>query len=203
MIALIFRSIHQKLAITAAVIAMLLGGALGAIQLIEAWSGEDLTISMSPSSAQAFDSTGPIALDITVSRGDTPLTTTSLAQSSLDNFANSLRNIGWRPAVECLDRASIPSFWSTNRVYAGQNQQLGQTDFGLLRISALQFTGTGDAVVTLELVGSGQPVPDQLAIKNKGIGVQSFPGLPEFFVAVREADFQDTPPWAAFTIFTR
>lgn len=203
LIALIFKPTHQKVSTVAAIMAVFLVGVYSFIQLSEAWSGEDLTISVLPDGAQAFDSTGPIALDIAVSRGDTSLTAISIAQPSADNFDNSLRNLGWKPAVECLAPTRLPSFWSTNRVHAGQTQRVGQTDFGLLRIGAQQFTDKGEAVVALELLGSDLPVPDQLAIKNKGIGVQSFQGLPEFFVAVREADFQATPPWAAFTIFTR
>ncbi len=203
LIAVIFRKIHQRVALVAAIMAVLLVGIYGTIQLIEAWSGEDIQVAVSPVGALAFDRTGPISLDIVVSRGDTRLATTSVAQPSADLFDNNLRNIGWKPAAECLEPARIPSLWSTNRVYAGQTQRVGQTDFGLLFIDAQQFTATGEAVVALELRGSVAPIPEQLAIRNKGIGVQSFPELPEFFVAVREADFQASPPWAAFTIFTR
>ena len=203
LIAIIFAKIHKKVSVTAAMMAVFLVGVYGITQLIQAWSGEDLTVSVSPARVLAFDSTGQVSLDIVVYRGDTVVTTSSIAQPSDDNFDNSLRNIGWKPAVECLAPTTTPSLWSTNRVYAGQTLEIGQTDFGLLRIDARQFTGEGEAIITLQLLGSDPPIPDQLEIKNKGLGVQSFLGLPEFFVAVREANFQASPPWAAFTIFTR
>ena len=57
-------------------------------------------------------------------------------------------------------------------------------------------------LVTLELDGHGIPSPSSVSIPNKGYDVQSFQQATEFYIFVREANFQTENPWAAFTVFT-
>ena len=66
----------------------------------------------------------------------------------------------------------------------------------------LRTGAAGKAVVTLELDGHGTPIPRSVSIPNKGIDVQSFVQAAEFYIGVREADFQTETPWAAFNVFT-
>ncbi|MGH8678192.1 MAG: hypothetical protein ACREUQ_07575, partial [Burkholderiales bacterium] len=114
-----------------------------------------------------------------------------------------LLDVGWRPATECDDaEAGDPKFWSTHRVYLGREHNLGKTRYGVLKLNAKRFTGEGKAVVTLSLEGHEAPLPKDVAIANKGLGVQSFADVPEFYIAVREADFTVDPPWAAFSVFS-
>ena len=202
LIAVIFKSTHRRVSAWAAVVAVCLVGVYGVIQLAEALSGRDIDITVSPTDAHAFTASGPVALEISVSRGSSILKTARIDQPSKANFEDRLRNLGWRPSAECTVPADgTPAFWSTNRIYAGQTQRLGLTEYGLLRINAKQFTGTGETVVALELADRGQPVPQQVAIRNKGLEVQSFSDAADFFIAVREADFTADPAWAAFVVF--
>jgi len=201
LIALIFKKTHHRVSTGAAVMAVCLVGVYGVIQLTEALSGGDIDIEVSPSDAHAFTASGPVALKISVSRGNSVLKTAATDQPTRENFEDRLRNLGWKPSTECTVPGDAREFWSTNRVYVGQTQRLGVTERGLLRISAKQFTRTGEAVVTLELADGRLPVPTQLAIKNKGLDVQSFPEVADFVIAVREADFGVDPAWAAFSVF--
>ena len=173
----------------------------GAIQLYQLVTGADVTISISPPNAFMLDSVGPVQLDITVSRGDETLAMTTIPTLSSTNFDRTLRNMGWIPAAESTTTIA-PRSWSTNRVRAGGSYGFGQTNYGLLRIRADQFTSAGEAVVTLELDGHGIPSPSSVSIPNKGYDVQSFQQATEFYIFVREANFQTENPWAAFTVFT-
>ncbi len=118
-----------------------------------------------------------------------------------------LRDAGWRPAEECTSASNesnnFSRFWQTNRVYAGRVCSLGSSPYGTLKIRADSFGSDGKAIVTLILGGHGQPIPSNVAIPNKGLNIQSFSDVPEFYIAVREADFTDENPWAAFIVFSR
>ena len=203
LIAVIFKSTHRRVSAWAAVVAVCLVGVYGVIQLAEALSGGDIDITVSPIDAHAFTDSGRVALVISVSRNGSILKTAKIDQPSKANFENRLRNLGYyKSSAECtVPAGGTPAFWSTNRIYAGQTQRLGPTEYGLLRINAKQFTGTGETVVALELADRGQPVPQQVAIRNKGLEVQSFSEAADFFIAVREADFTADPAWAAFVVF--
>ena len=173
----------------------------GAIQLYQLVTGADVIISDPPPNAFVLDSGGPVQLDITVSRGDEILATKTIPALSSTNFDRTLRNMEWTPAAESTTTIA-PRSWSTNQVRAGGSYSFGQTNYGLLRIRADQFTSAGEAVVTLELDGHGIPSPSSVSIPNKGYDVQSFQQATEFYIFVREADFQTENPWAAFTVFT-
>lgn len=118
-----------------------------------------------------------------------------------------LRDAGWQPAEECArsaeEIAGTPRFWHTSRVHAGDTYKLGPSQYGAVQISARSFTSDGKALVTLALGGHGLPRPTEVAIANKGLDVQSFAEVPEFYIAVREADFESRNPWAAFSVFAR
>ena len=107
--------------------------------------------------------------------------------------------MGWIPASESTTTIA-PRSWSTNQVPAGGSYSFGQTKYGLLRIRADQFTSAGNAVVTLELDAHGIPSQSSVSIPNKGYKVQSFQQATEFYIFLREANFQTENPWAAFTV---
>ena len=227
-IALVFKDAHAKVSLWAAGIAVVLVAVYGGTQLIESIRGSDISISFEPSDACAFTTTGdPVNLDISATRGGTVVATKTVQKLAESTYrtrrlavdcsgtdlnvrygdcqigllaSDRLRAVGWRPAEEAMG-SGTPHYWYTNRVHAGQIQRLGETDYGTLRICAKSFTGSGEAVVALQLDGHSEPIPAEIAVMNKGLGVQSFSEIPEFYVAVREADFGASPPWAAFSVF--
>lgn len=202
LIALIFKQSHPQVSVAAAVMAVVLVGVFGFVQLAEGVSGKDIGIQVSPEGVYAVSADGPTALSISASRGKA-VQTYAIEKPSKDGFETRLHNLGWKLATECATQTeTTPHFWSTNRVHAGQTQKLGSSKYGLLKLYAERFTGDGDAVVTLILDGQGAPLPKRIEIRNKGLAVQSFEEIPEFYVAVREADFQASPPWAAFNVFS-
>lgn len=203
-IALIFRKTHAKVSVAAAVMAVGLVGVFGVTQLVESASGKDIQIHVSADDVYALAAGGPTDLVITASRGNSAPVQLKLGKPSMERFNDRLKDLGWTLASDCAPQATgTPSSWSTNRVFAGQTQRLGLTKYGMLRIRAEHFLKTGEAVVTLILDGHESPIPNRLRIRNKGLGVQSFQEIPEFYVAVREADFKTTPQWAAFNVFGR
>lgn len=202
-IALFFKKNHPQVATAAAVITIFLVAVFGIWQLRESFYGRDITIDVSPPEAYAFNASGPIALDVSVRRGEALLTSSQISKPSLENIKDRLKDLGWRqPSAEKMVLESPkPEIWSTNRVYAGRSATLGQTEAGLLKISAMKFTGDGEAVVTLELADKSDPIPPQIRIRNKGLEVQSFPDKGEYYIAVRAADFTTSEPWATFSVF--
>jgi hypothetical protein len=118
-----------------------------------------------------------------------------------------LRDAGWHLAADCGnlrgETAGEPKFWHTNRVHAGETYNLGSSQYGIVKIKARSFTRDGTALVTLTLGGHGQPRPAEVEIPNKGLEVQSFAEVPEFYIALREADFKTRNPWAAFSVFAK
>jgi hypothetical protein len=204
LIALIFKKTHARVSAGAAVIAVFLVAVFGLIQLMEANSGGDIALDVSPEEAYAFNASGPAAIEVAMKKGTTVLKTFRILDRPSDgNFGDRLKDLGWRKALaeDKEQKSGAPQFWSTRRVYVNKPQKLGQTEGGLLKIKAMQYTKDGEAVVTLELADKSQPIQPSLTIKNKGLGVQSFPDAGDFYIAVREADFTDPTPWAAFTIF--
>ena len=202
LVALLFKSKHPTEARWAAVTAVILMGVFGAVQLFDYVSGEDIAIKVNPDGVYALSPQGPSALTVSATQGSSTQTM-KIAKPSQTGFEARLRDLGWKPATECATPSeSTPRFWSTNRVYVGQTQRLGQTRFGMLKIHAEKYSASGDAAITLILDGHKAPIPNLLEIKNKGLDVQSFEEVPEFYVAVREADFQADPPWAAFSVFS-
>lgn len=229
LIALVFRRDHKKLSVVAAAVAVALGTLLGVIQLADYVRG-DLEIQTSPADATAVMADGkPIDFDISVLRGGRVVKTqqipqravTELEQRALGldhldsafrvSYAGSplgrigddrVRDLGWRPVAECREtEAGAPQFWSTYRVYVGREHRLGQTADGVLRLQAKRFTADGHAVLTLRLDGHDAPDPPEVSIPNKGLSTQTFPGVGDFYIAVREADFTGPQPWAAFSVF--
>ncbi|MBU0544821.1 MAG: hypothetical protein KKH97_05755 [Proteobacteria bacterium] len=203
LIAIIFKKTHTRVSAGAAVMAVILVAVYGLIQLKETHFGDDIALEVYPQEAYSFNASGPVTLKVSVRRGKVILKTLQIDQPSDDNFGDRLKNLGWRKtlAESTEQKSSTPQFWSTNRVYVGRPQTLGLTEGGLLKITAMQFTGAGEAVVTLELADKSQPIPTKLTIRNKGLEVQSFPEKGDFFIAVREADFTAPTPWASFAIF--
>jgi len=204
LIAVVFKRSHVRISAAAAGMAVFLVFVVGVIQLVHTVTDRDIEIALAPHEFYALTATGPETLKIAVVRGQDSVRTSTIARVSDTNFEQILSDLGFkRPETIPLKRDTLPHYWSTNRVYAGQTYRVGETEYGLLRLRATQFTETGDAIVTLELVGRDRPIPEHLEIKNKQLDAQTFTGLPEFWVAVREADFTGPRPWAAFSIFTR
>jgi hypothetical protein len=204
LIAITFRRTHLKISAAAAAMAVFLVFLLGVVQLVHTVTDGDITIALAPADAHVLTANGPASLKIAVVRGDDSVRTSTIARMSDESFERVLLDLGFRRAEKLEPpRGTLPRYWSTNRVYAGQTYRVGETEYGLLQLRATQFTESGDAFVTLELVGRGRPIPEHLEIKNKQLDAQTFAGLPEFWVAVREADFTGKRPWAAFSIFTR
>ncbi|MFX0203266.1 MAG: hypothetical protein ACFFCW_44750 [Candidatus Hodarchaeota archaeon] len=228
-IAIIFKRTHAKISTWAAVIALVLMVIFAVIQFVEVFRGSDVSIGVKPAGASAFTASGhPVNLEISVTRKDKVLATRIIEKLSESTYQtrplvvnmeatgltvsygdyqigllafDRIRTVGWRPAEECAESGS-PHYWYTNRVHAGQTLRLGETDYGTLKICAISFTESGEAKVALELAGHGEPIPAEVVIRNKGLGVQSFLGIPEFYIAVREADFTTDHPWAAFSVFS-
>ena len=194
---------HPKISTSSLIIGFAFLTTFGVVQLYQMVTGQDVNISVTPPPQDVFvlNSSGPVQLDISASRGDDTLATQTIPALSRSVFDTRLRNMGWTQATEDTT-TTVPRFWSTNRVSAGASYNFGPTNYGLLRIRVDQFTGTGEAVVTLELDGHGTPIPQSVSIPNKGIDVQSFVQAAEFYIGVREADFQAENPWAAFNVFT-
>ena len=199
----LFRNTHAKASGWALALGLVFFCSFGVIQLVDYVRNRGITVEVKPDDAYAIDENGPVRLDIVVTKSDKTLVTKTLEEIPSDRFHSRLRDLGWTPGEENLvAERRTAQFWSTNRIHAGQVQRLGATEFGVLRIRAVQFTANGKAVVTLELAGHQDPLPNEVTIENKSLDVQSFVGIPEFYVAVREADFQTDLPWAAFNVFT-
>ena len=194
---------HPKISTLSLIIGIVFLTPFGGIQLYQLVTGEDVNLSLRPQPQDVFvlDPSGPVQLDITASRGDDTLATQTIPALSRSVLDTRLRNMGWTQATEDTT-TTAPRFWSTNRVSVGASYNFGPTNYGLLRIRVDQFTSAGEAVVTLELDGHGTPIPASVSIPNKGIDVQSFVQAAEFYIGVREADFQTENPWAAFNVFT-
>ncbi len=230
LIALLFKRDHSKIAAWAGWAAVGLVAVIGIGQLVQIWRG-DVTIEMSPNDAVALDNSGrPVELEITVRRAGRILETITLKTIADDRYETRslavtgnedrlsvlyenqpigvlrrerLTDVGWRPAAECgSPGAGDPRFWSTHRVFVGREHNLGTTRYGILRLQAKRFTQDGKAVVALSLEGHDAPIPKDVPIANKGLGIQSFANVPDFYIAVREADFTVDPPWAAFSVFS-
>ena len=229
-IAWLFKTEHARISAAAAWVAVGLVAVFGVIQLVDVTRGK-VSIDIHPKDAMAFTPAGhPVELEISVSRGSQILEkgrVEALPESRLrarplaldradDGLAvthdgyrigllqnQRLRDIGWLPAEDCTGPESAePRFWHTRRVHAGQTHRLGETRFGILTITAAQFTADGRAVVTLKLAGRNEPIPREVLVENKGLDIQSFAEVPEFYIAVREADFTGDAPWAAFSVFS-
>ena len=230
LIALLFKRDHPPISAWAGWSAIGLVAVIGIAQLVAIVRGK-IDIEIDPAAVFAFDKQGrPVDLEVTVKRAGTTLETTTIGKIDDSEYADrnltlnaqdewlsvifhdqqvgrltreKLGDVGWHPASDCSGPdAGEPQFWSTNRVHVGQEHKLGKTRYGILKLVAKRFTGDGKAVVTLDLEGGKEPLPKQLEIANKGLGVQSFSEVPEFYVAVREADFTVDPPWAAFSVFS-
>ena len=117
-------------------------------------------------------------------------------QLGVINF-QTLRNTGWRPAAETRE-STDPLFWYTYKVFIGQKQFLGESEYG--RLSVELYKISDKAEVGLQLEGHDDPIPKTISVPNKRVGKQDFPGLPTFYIAVREANFEEG--WVAFSIFT-
>ncbi|GAH48392.1 unnamed protein product, partial [marine sediment metagenome] len=117
-------------------------------------------------------------------------------QLGVINF-QTLRNTGWRPAAETRE-STDPLFWYTYKVFIGQKQFLGDSEYG--RLSVKLYKISDKAEVGLQLEGHDDPIPKTISVPNKRVGKQDFPGLPTFYIAVREANFEEG--WVAFSIFT-
>lgn len=230
LIALIFKRDHAKISTSAGWSAIGLVGILGIGQVVEIWRGQ-VSIDIAPSNVYAFDDIGhPVEVAITAERAGSTLESVTIKEIPDSQYADRslalgpgddgltvmyhdqpigklnrrrLVDVGWQPGAECNNGdAGDPKFWSTHRVYVGRPHHLGNTRYGALKLIAKSFTGDGKAVVTLGLEGHESPIPNALAIANKGLGIQSFSAVPEFYIAVREADFTVDPPWAAFNVFS-
>ena len=230
LIALVFKKDHSRIATWAGWAAVALVAVFGIGQLVEIWRGK-VQVEVVPKDASGFDSAGrPVDLEVRVRRGGRDLdsvTIPGMSQSLYEQRSLSaarsdsglavvfqqqpigvlrrerLLDVGWHPATEC-GGAEIgdPKFWFTHRVYAGREHSLGATRYGMLKLRAIRFTQDGKAIVSLRLEGHETPIPMEIAIANKGLGIQSFADVPEFYIAVREADFTVDPPWAAFSVFS-
>lgn len=232
LIALIFRKAHPTTGKWAARLAILLGMSLAGFEFWEIFLGTDADLKLMPQNVRAFTYSGrPTDLDISIVRksksvktikiekvSETVFQSRSLAvKSDVASFRvehqgyqigilnhRHLRDVGWLPSEECPNvKTSKAGHWYTNRVHVGQSSRLGMTPYGVLTIRATKFTADGDAVVSLSLLGHSDPIPNELKIRNKAVDVQSFPGLPVFYIAVREANFQTGNPWVAFTVFLK
>jgi hypothetical protein len=231
LIALIFKRDHAQVSMWAGWSAIGLVGVMGVAQLVEVSRGE-ISVDVTPGNVYAFDMSGqPVALEVAVTRAGSTIETFTVDKIPEGQYSSrrlslgtgddglsvrfqerkigrltsgQLSDAGWRSATDCDNRdEGQPKFWATNRVHVGQSHKLGRTPYGMLKLVAKRFTGDGKAVVTLHLEGHQEPLPQQLEIANKGLGVQSFAEVPEFYIAVREADFTVDPPWAAFSVFSR
>lgn len=229
-VALVFRREHPTVSRWAAFAAVGLFSALGIIEVVDRATARDLTITITPSDAAGSSQAGlPTEIEVSVNRGSTslkkqpiravpaeayrsrPLTVAQGGRGLAVMYENlqigtldraRLNDAGWRLAEECGTSGGQPRFWHTGRIYAGQNPRLGDSFYGKLRLRALRFAGDGQAVVTLTLEGRDPPMPLEIPIKNKGLGVQSFSEVADFYIAVREADFTTTQPWASFSVFS-
>ncbi len=230
-IALVLKPINKTVSTWAAWIAVGLVAVLGVGELVNALRGSDISLAVEPSSVYAFTPEGqPIDLHITAARRTAVVASMNVPKQTEDLYASRplalesvekglivkhqgypvgvltrerLRDMGWRPSEELGPLGEgEPKYWYTNRVHAGQTQRLGESKYGVLSIHAKEFTGSGEAVVTLILQGHEGPLPSELRIPNKSLGTQSYSGIPEFYIALREADFAAEPPWAAFSVFS-
>lgn len=226
-IALIFRQSHPKISTASVIGSIFLIFTLGLVQLFAELSEQHVSIQLSPQQAYAFTADGrPTTLDISVNRNGKvaahrvlqsfpveELNQRTLSISSAtEDFAvkyqgntlgilsqDALRKLNWEPQNNA---GSDPRFWYTNRVFVGQTLTLGNSKYGILKIRTYRFNAEGEAEVSLVLEGYANPIPKRIRVKNKQLAVQTFAGLPEFYIAVREADFKAEEPWAAFNIFS-
>ncbi len=230
-IALVLKSINKTVSTWAAWIAVGLVAVFGIGELVNALRGADITLKVEPSSIYAFTPEGqPVDLRITATRRTSVVASMNVPKQAEDVYASRplslestekgllvkhqgnpvgvltrdrLRDMGWRPSEEMEPVSEVEAkYWYTNRVHAGQTQRLGESRYGVLSIHAKGFTSSGEAVVTLILEGHEGPLPSVLKVRNKSLGTQSYSGIPEFYIALREADFAADPPWAAFSVFS-
>jgi hypothetical protein len=199
LIAVVFFRTHGKVSTAAAIAAVCVAAAFSVIQLSAA--GE-YDVRISPPDVQGVGSQGRTTVFMYVSRGGDLVKTDSIPEPTPTALTDRLHSLGWFRRAELPSAPEQPIFWPTNRAFLGQTLVLGQTEYGALSIHVVQFTTGDSAIVTLQLAGYGRPRPERLTIRNKQLGVQTFEGTKDFFVAVREADMTGSNPWAAFSVFT-
>lgn len=227
-ISYIFKDKFEKLTKISLGIAIGLAALIGLIQVFTWISGKDVTLSYSPSEFYALSRAGePVELNVVVKKSDKTIKADTVASIDPASFVNriialdsvagqkfalfyerfqqgtlsfdELRSHGWKQAADTGPGDAHATYWFTYKVYVGEPAPLGKTsDAGDLQI-LLKGIRNNQAIVTLILKGSRQPKPSEIGIENKKIGTQDFPGLPTFYIAVREANFEEQ--WAAFSVF--
>ena len=228
-ITVIFHKRFPKLSVIAGAISIFLATTLGIIQIGLYVTGSDIVIMTEPKKVYAITSKGkPTDLTIQIMREGNLLDSLILEKPNQNSYEGrllslfltenkrdekfavkyegnqlgvinfqALRNSGWHPSAETRESRD-PLFWYTYKVFIGQKQFLGESEYGRLSIKLHKVSDKAE--VGLQLEGHDDPIPNRISISSKGVGKQDFPGLPTFYIAVREANFKEG--WAAFSIFT-